>query len=438
MEQELIKEFSKYKKKELYQWLIVSMIHPSNQKFGIRYELLIHTLLAIEEDKFLNEELTKEKFEEFIAWFEKEYSSHFVMMEDFEPFQQTKLIPLFLDGKKYYFFYGSLERPYEVLKQFYDIVFSVEIEELNNIKSDFLFSLQRQTDILIELTNDDEARLEATSMYIPTLEFFNKYKSFFEVQNIDKNYLHNSKKISPVTEIEKMYDFGIDKETDKIDIPQLDIDDIDLDDSLYFYEMGMNNFNGLHTKIADEYFYLPFETHTETFYSIVEHIIYNNQFQSLDMLNNSMHQRMIKMLSYFFGKKQLSMGLMDNAKIVHSKYFDVISQIDKNKTILFKFISHSDDLFNSINNVARQSFEELDSLKQVNELFAFRYLNENGIEVSQVATNISEVKIIIIFEKLTLNYMLNIDEDWKAKNIFIYNSLDITPPTKHINHPAAA
>jgi len=30
------------------------MIHPSNQIFGIRFELLIHTLLAIDEDKFLN------------------------------------------------------------------------------------------------------------------------------------------------------------------------------------------------------------------------------------------------------------------------------------------------------------------------------------------------------------------------------------------------
>jgi len=104
LEQELIKQLSKYNKKDLYLWLIVSMIHPSNQKFGIRYELLIHTLLAIEEDKFLNKELTKEKFEEFISWFEKEYSNHFVMMEDFEPFSQTKLIPLLLNRKKYYFF----------------------------------------------------------------------------------------------------------------------------------------------------------------------------------------------------------------------------------------------------------------------------------------------------------------------------------------------
>ncbi|MFK5976677.1 MAG: hypothetical protein QM493_09235, partial [Sulfurovum sp.] len=182
MEQKLIEQFSKYNKKDLYLWLIVSMIHPSNQKFGMRYELLIHTLISIEENKFLHETLTKEKFEEFISWFEKEYSNYFIMMEDFEVFKQTKLIPLFLDGKKYYFFYGSLERPYEFIKQFYEIVFSTNIEELNNIKNEFLSSLQRQTDILNRLVKDNES--ETVNMYIPSLNFFNQYKSFFKVQNI--------------------------------------------------------------------------------------------------------------------------------------------------------------------------------------------------------------------------------------------------------------
>ena len=147
------------------------MIHTSNQKFGIRYELIIHTLLAIDEDKFLNKELTKEKFEEFIFWFEKGYSSHFVMMEDFEPFNQIKLIPLLLDGKKYYFFYGSLERPYESLKQFHDILFSVDISELEGIKYEFLSSLQRQTDILTQLVDDKESEYKTTDMYVPSLEF---------------------------------------------------------------------------------------------------------------------------------------------------------------------------------------------------------------------------------------------------------------------------
>lgn len=196
MQNELIEQFTRYNKKEFYQWLVVSLAHPSNQKFGIRYELLIHTLISINEEKFSNKILTREEFEEFISWFEQKYSNHFIMMEDFQPFKQTNLIPLFLDGEKYYFFYGSLERPYEALKQFHEIVFSVNIEELNNIKSEFLFSLQRQTDILTNLSSDYEAQSETTSMYIPSLEFFNKYKSFFEVDSVNIKHLHNPKNTS--------------------------------------------------------------------------------------------------------------------------------------------------------------------------------------------------------------------------------------------------
>jgi hypothetical protein len=426
LEEAIRKQLSKYNKKELYQWLIVSMIHPSNQKFGIRYELLIHTLLSIKEDKFLNEELTKEKFEEFISWFEKEYwnTTHFMMMEDFEPFNQIKLIPLLLDGEKYYFFYSSLERPYESLKQFHDILFSVEITELESIKYEFLSSLQRQTDILTKLANDKESKYETTDMYIPSLKFFNKYKSFFEVQNIDKNYLHNSQKIPPLTEIEKMYDFGFDKEIDTVDIPQLDID---LDDSLYSYEMGMNNFNGLYTHIHNEYFYLPFETHTETFYTIAGHIIYNSQFQVFSTLNKSMHQRMMKLLSYFFSPPHRIDGLIDKSKNIHSKYFDTLVTVDNNKVILFKFIPHSNDLHDSITNIIEKVFNELKTIQSVDELFTFKYADESMIHMNKMPINIFETKIIIIFEKLTINYMLHFKEEWKEKNIFIYNSLDIKP-----------
>ena len=427
LQNELIEQFINYNKKELYQWLITSMIHPSNQLYGMRYELLIHTLLAIDEAKFSNQSINKEEYKKLISWFEEEYSAYFIMMEDFEPFGQLKLIPLLLDREKYYFFYGSLERPYESLKQFHKILFSMEITELENIKDEFLWSLQRQTDILTCLVDDKESKYETKHMYTPTLEFFDKYKSFFEVQDINNQYLHSSCKLSPLTKVEKMFDLGIDKVKDEINIPELNIDDIDLDDSFYFYEMGMNNFNGFYTQIGNEYFYLPFEIHTEIFYSKVESIIYNSQFQSFDILSSTMHQRMIKMLSYFFGKKQLLMGLMDSSQIVHSKYFDAVTQIDKNKTILFKFISHSDDLFDSIEEITQELFDELNKLKSESELYAFRYLSEKGVEVSQVPTNIVEAKIIIIFEKLTLNYMLNFEDDWKEKNIFIYNSLDIKP-----------
>jgi hypothetical protein len=428
LQNELIEQFTQYNKKELYQWLTASMIHPSNQKFGIRYEMLIHTLIAINEDKFSNKILTKKEFEEFISWFEREYSNNFIMMEDFEPFKQTKLIPLFLNGKKYYFFYGSIERPYEALKQFNEIIFSIDIKELNNIKSEFLFSLQRQTDILTELISDNEAQFETTSMYIPTLDFFNKYKLFFEVEKTNINYLHNSQKLPPLTEVEKMYDFGIDSNISNTNTPQLDIDDIELEDSISFYEMGLNNFNGLYTEIDNQFFIIPFESHIETIYNLTTKIIYDENFQSLDIINDSMHQRIMKILSYFFSPLHRLDELMDMSKIIHSKYFDTLAQIDADKVVLFKFITHSNDLQSSINDIAQKSFEELKKMKLADELFMFRFEREKHmINMNQTPIDMSKIKIIVIFEELTINCILNFEEDWKENNIFIYNSLDIKP-----------
>lgn len=428
LQKELIKQFCKYNKKDLYQWLIVSMIHPSNQKFGIRYELLIHTLLSIDEDDFLNDDFLKDKFESFISRFEKEYSNHFVMMEDFETFKQTKLTPLFLDGKKYHFFYGSLERPYEALKQFHEIIFSLDIEELNNIKSEFLFSLQRQTEILIELSSDKEAQFETTSMYVPSLDFFNKYKSFFEVDSINIEYLHSFAKTPPLIGIEKIFDSSTDNSITNSKIPHLDIDDTELEGSKYFYEMGINNFNGLYTSIDNQFFIIPFESHIETIYNLASKIIYDENFQYINNINDSMFQRMIKMLSYFFTPPHRLDGLMDMSKNIHSKYFDTLAQIDADKVVLFKFVPHSNNLHNSIEDVMQKSFEELEKIKLADKLFMFRFDREKHmVNMNQIPVNISEIKIIIIFEELTLNYMLGFETDWREKNIFIYNSLDIKP-----------
>jgi len=428
MQNELIKQFTQYNKKELYQWLIVSMVHPSNQKFGIRYELLIHTLVAISEYKFSNKILTKEAFKEIISWFEKKYSNNFTTMEDFEPFKQTKLIPLFLNGKKYYFFYGLIERPYEALKQFNEIIFLIDIEELNNIKPEFLFSLQRQTDILTELINDNEAQFETTLMYTPSLEFFNKYKLFFEVEKININYLHNSQKLPSLIEVEKMFDFGINSNISNANIPRLDIDDIKLEDSISFYEMGVNNFNGLYTEIDNQFFIVPFESHIETIYNLTAKIIYDENFQSIDIINDSMHKRIMKMLSYFFNPQYRLDGLINTSKNIYSEYFDTLVQIDADKVVLFKFIPHSNNLQSSVNDIAQKSFKELKKMKLSDELFMFRFEREKHmINMNQTPINMSEIKIIAIFEKLTLDYILDFEDDWKEKNIFIYNSLDIKP-----------
>ena len=231
MKHDLINKFKQYNKREMYKWLLVSALHPSNQRYVIRYELLIYTLLSIPENYFSDSPLPRSKFEHFIKWFEKKYSQSFFMMEDWEPFNQTQLIPIFFEKKRYYFYYGASERPYEAIRQFQEILFTKDIIELENTKKEFLVSLNIQTKILELITKDSESNIKTEQMYIPTLKSFNRYSDIFRIKTINKKYLHSAKTN---------------------------------------YEMGINNFNGLYTEINNEFFILPPQCHIETLYQITE------------------------------------------------------------------------------------------------------------------------------------------------------------------------
>ena len=96
MYKEIIRQFKQYNKKEMYQWLIVSAIHPSNQRYIIRYELLIYTLLSIPEDDFSNKSLMKSLFFERLegdAWvcFIFNFTNIFIL---FSPFKNRSNIYL--------------------------------------------------------------------------------------------------------------------------------------------------------------------------------------------------------------------------------------------------------------------------------------------------------------------------------------------------------
>ncbi len=149
--EQITNQLKQFGKLELYKWLFTSSIHPSNIKYIHRYELLLHILLNIPEKKFFNKKLDRNKFEHFIQWFEKKFSSYFYMIEDWEPFNQLKLIPIFFKGEKFHFFYGSLERPYEFYKQLQEILFLKRIDELEDYKNEYINSLSFQTQILKKL-----------------------------------------------------------------------------------------------------------------------------------------------------------------------------------------------------------------------------------------------------------------------------------------------
>lgn len=390
MQHDLRDKLIQYNKQEIYKWLLVSAIHPSNQRYIIRYELLIYTLLSISENDFLNKSLSRPKFEHFIKWFEKKYSYYFAMMEDWEPFEQTQLIPIFFEKKRYYFYYGASERPYEAIRQFQEILFTKNIVELEDTKKEFLVSLNIQTEILELITKDSEANIKTEQMYIPTLKNFNRYSDIFKINTINKKYLHNAK-------------------TD--------------------YEMGVNNFNGLYTEINNEFFILPPQCHIETLYQITEPYIYDNEASTiLPKINNTFLNRSKKMITQFFGIRQMLDILLEPImKSNAAQYFDSIVRVDADKIILFKNINHSNmSLINDINEIAKQSVQELKDIIS-NPWIGLKYFNEKIENANLVPPEKLEFKVVLIYEKLTLNYMLGFEENWNEKDVYIFNSMDIKP-----------
>jgi len=226
-----------------------------------------------------------------------------MMMEDWEPFEQTQLIPIFFEKKKYYFFYGASERPYEAIKQFQEILFTKDIEELQNIKREFILSLKLQTDVLTLIVKDDEAQTRVDNMYVPTLKSINRYFNMFKIDVSNKDFLHNNK-----TE----------------------------------YQMGINNFNGLYTVIDGHFFILPPQCHIETLYQYAESFLYHEATTDvLIVINNAFLSRSKKLVIQFFGIRQiLDMLIEPITKTDSAEYFDSIARVDADKILLFGSVKY--------------------------------------------------------------------------------------------------
>ena len=101
----------KYNKSELIKWLQVCSIHPSNQIYQGRFELLLGITLSIRDKDYEKNNIEFDKFKSFIKEFKTNTDRFFI--EDFIPYNQLNLIPYFIDGSKFFLFYGLSENAYE-------------------------------------------------------------------------------------------------------------------------------------------------------------------------------------------------------------------------------------------------------------------------------------------------------------------------------------
>jgi hypothetical protein len=100
--------FSHYSFEQLYSWIAASAVHPYNQMFILRFEIMMACLLSIRPDKFAKQKLEHRVFSEILEKTSCELAAFTSMLEDFEPLFQLKKIPLFLGKEKYYFFLWNI------------------------------------------------------------------------------------------------------------------------------------------------------------------------------------------------------------------------------------------------------------------------------------------------------------------------------------------
>src|SRR3989338_1167199 len=101
---------------------------------------------------------------------------------------QSELVPIFVNGKKYYFFYGAMSAPYKLAKWFYEkYIDNEDLEkhkELKDILNCFILSLEYQTKLLEVIKSINESgNISENEMHVPSQNFYDR---LFAVLNTNR------------------------------------------------------------------------------------------------------------------------------------------------------------------------------------------------------------------------------------------------------------
>jgi hypothetical protein len=197
----------------VFLWIQVSAIHPANRRFQKRFEILLEVMFSIKDSEFEYNHLSRKEYEIFLTTFDLQSKVIFSQLEDWQPFEQSKLIPYFYNQKKYYFFYGDLERPYELLNRLGTLINLAHKELLAKISQvEFLFikSLEFQTRLLAKLKSEPVWVETQPNMHVPSQAFFDSFSREFCLDSLeavpesiilDQGTCKQAGRLEPVTSI---------------------------------------------------------------------------------------------------------------------------------------------------------------------------------------------------------------------------------------------
>jgi hypothetical protein len=387
----------KYNKSELIKWIQVCSIHPSNQIYQGRFELLLGIALSVRDKDYKRDKIEFDKFKSFIKEFKTNTDRFFI--EDFIPYNQLNLIPYFIDGNKFFFFYGLLENAYEllrVLEKVYLFDYSEKIPELDLIKEIFIKILKIDTEILLKLNADTESHnTSKDSIYIPSEDYFHSFITLFDVKT--------SELLTP-----DYFQEYIEKEFIVENISK-------------FTHGGF--FNNIYIQTLDgEVILLLPQLHIEILSSVFVDIVQKapNLYYIKEQINNNFKKQVLKASNKFF--KNLLFKITDTKNLSLSRNIDGIFLFE-NKLLVFQIplIFPESNLSEEINN-SYTILEEFKNNIGKQEIIHLKFHQKYFHKVQIVELDIIK---FIIFEKIDINpvsLFLNIDTNLKY-NVFSFKDL---------------
>ncbi|MEW6413376.1 MAG: hypothetical protein AB1483_13045 [Candidatus Zixiibacteriota bacterium] len=176
-----MKLVAEFNREELFLWAQITSIHPNNQRYQLRLEYLTALLLSLRNETYENRRLLREDFVRVVDLLDCAVEHLLSPVEDWHPFDQLKTIPFVLRGRRYYFFYGIYEKPYELLCKFRDLIFNEGTDgNADALEYEFLGSLNFQTLLIEKLIADGESKEKSEAVYVPSQKFYESFRGDFE------------------------------------------------------------------------------------------------------------------------------------------------------------------------------------------------------------------------------------------------------------------
>ena len=375
--------------------------YPPNRKFQLRFEILISIVCSMHPSEFRGQRISKKDIEKILHELSKAYEQRFAALEDFTPPINLETIPYYLKGRRYCFFYGLLERPYEFLEHF-EMNYSCLNEDLYehigySAEDCLIFLLQCQTDMLIKLkeyftTRQDQASLDAGRLLIPPHDFIEFWKKL--IMKTRKELLD----IIP-EDYRVGYEHFIDESS--IRLGDLKIDSIDsyLDSSpapdFIFLDVGTHLISPLpqtHLKFLYDFFYRK-----------IQNLISEKKSVNEKIAKNLLVRTFVPIQALFGKKNFISHVKFSDKKNNVSETIDIAILFDFNKLILLNIATEAVQQRN-LSIEIKKAYEKLLSAE---DFFYQRkrasLCRPNGWVANFPETSKTEIVKIVVFNNLQLS-----------------------------------